>query len=118
MNKHLKRLLIVIPVCFLLAGAALLSCLLDAERDTGKTVGYVILILWAFFLVPAYVYTAIWAKGYFERLNMAQAFCLGYVWGGLAFILPLICAPILGILWIADEIIALHNRNNGGNIEY
>ena len=63
MKKQIKSLSIVLGVSIVAAGTTAYLCYLDSAFFTGKTVNAVLLTVWAFFLVPSFVFAIEKAKG-------------------------------------------------------
>lgn len=107
----LKHLLIVFFICFILAGLAVLLCLLDPtfEPDKYHVVSMVIIILWAFFIVPSVLFIVKCAYNYFGSKSDEQAFrsgvCIGVILGfsGLV-ILCLFFSFVMGPIWFVQSI--------------
>lgn len=107
MNKFGKALLSVIPACFLLSGTTVGLCFLSSDFVAYFTVCVVVLAL-SFFIVPSFMFALGMAKKYLANITFAQSFRMGYLWGGLIFLLLFLCAPISGILWFVETVYALN----------
>lgn len=114
MHKQLKSLLIVVPICLILAGLTVFLCLLDSTFDSGKIIIAVVLSVWAFFIVPAVLYSISWATLHLNNADPARSFRIGYLWGDLLFLFLIIVAPVSGVLWFIKTIknIVLSGRND------
>lgn len=110
MNK-IKQLLTVLPICLALAGLAVLIYLLDPTfiPDLYRVASMVIVVLWAFFIIPSLLFDVKLAIDYFGGKTPEQAFrngahigvILGF--GGL-IVLCLIFSPIGGTIWFIQTI--------------
>lgn len=106
MSRQLKSLLIVIPICFVLAGLTVFLYLIDpAFEATWYVISSMALVtVWAFFIAPALPFTIVWVKKFFGNMNFEQSFRLGYLlgcgWGVLALLFFLIASPVSGTLWL------------------
>lgn len=106
MSRQLKSLLIVIPICFVLAGLTVFLYLIDpAFEATWYVISSMALVtVWAFFIAPALPFTIAWVKKFFGNMNFEQSFRLGYLfgcgWGVLALLFFLIASPVSGTLWL------------------
>lgn len=124
MNKRVKNFLIVTLVSFLLAGTCIFLSLNNPELDSYKNIyvsilkfcGDIVMILYAFFIVPAFIYALNYAKRYLEKLDVSQSFRLGYFFGELFFVLIILATPVFGFLWYLGEIkefiVYQKNKNN------
>ena len=108
MSRQLKSLLIVIPICFVLAGLTVFLYLIDpAFEATWYVISSMALVtVWAFFIAPALPFTIVWVKKFFGNMNFEQSFRLGYLlgcgWGVLALLFFLIASPVSGTLWLVQ----------------
>ena len=99
----MKKLLTVTAVSVLLAVCAVLLVYFGFkyegyEADVYERVtAYLILPLWLFSAVPAYVFTFDWLKD----KSFAQGFWLGYV---LGLFFPLLIAPVLAVIYFVSAI--------------
>ncbi len=105
MNKQIKALFIVVPICFALAGIVVLLSLLYGDFDIDYSymvVSAVLLAVWAFFIVPAVLFALDWAKSCLDGVDGVRAFGFGS-WIGLQldviFILLIITSPVTGSMW-------------------
>lgn len=121
MSKPTKSLLIVTPICFALAGLTVLLCVLDPEFDAGNariTAFTVIFTVWAFFIAPASIIAIVCAKSFFERLDFARAFRIGYLLGGgfgvLIGIFLLLVSPVSGTIWFIKTVKSLMDIKKDG----
>lgn len=104
MNKHIKSLLIVAPICLALAGLTVFLCLIDSTFDTDKIIITIVLAVWGFFIAPAVLYAIGWAKIHLNNADPARSFRIGWLWGDLIFLVLIIIAPVSGILWFVKTI--------------
>ncbi|MCM1306042.1 MAG: hypothetical protein NC037_01265 [Bacteroides sp.] len=110
MNKHLKSLLIVTPICLALAGLSVLLYLIDPNfaPTADILVSMILVTVWAFFIVPSIPFAIRHAKNYFSKMDFRRGFHFGYLlgcgWGVMIFIIILFVSPITGTLWFADTI--------------
>ena len=105
MNK-IKQLLIVLTICMTLAGLAVLLYLLDPTfiPDAYGVTSMVIVVSWAFFIIPSMLFGVQLAIKYFEGKSPEHAFRdgvrIGVIVGfGGILLLSLLVSPITGILW-------------------
>lgn len=121
MHKQVKSLLIVLPLCLVLAGLTIFLCFLDPTFVIDYLIIAIILSVWAFFIVPSVFYAIDWAKMCLKDTNPEQSFRIGYVWGDLIFLLLIIIAPVTGILWfvktIKEIVLSGKNKNHIENSE-
>ncbi len=119
MNK-INQLLIVLTICIALAGLAVLLCFFDPTfvPDVYRVTSMVILVSWAFFIIPSMLFDAQLAIKYFEGKSTEQAFRdgarIGVIVGfGGILVLSLLVSPITGILWYIHTIkkIVLSKKN-------
>lgn len=110
MNK-IKQLLIVFPICLVLAGLTVLIYLLDPTfaPDLYRVTSMVIVVLWAFFIIPSLLLVVKLAIDYFEGKTPEHAFRngarIGVVLGiGGLIILCLLFSPIGGTIWFIQTI--------------
>ena len=123
MNK-IKQLLIVLTICIALAGSAVLLYLLDPAfiPDAYRVVSMVIVVSWAFFVVPSMLFGVQLAIKYFAGKSPAHAFRDGVRIGVIAgfggiLVLSLLVSPITGILWYGYTVkaIVLSKKNKNQN---
>ena len=123
MNK-IKQLLIVLTICITLAGSAVLLYLLDPAfiPDAYRVASMVIVVSWAFFVVPSMLFGAQLAKKYFAGKSPEHAFRDGVRIGVIAgiggmLVLSLLVSPITGILWYGYTVkaIVLSKKNEDQN---
>lgn len=121
MNKQVKSLLIVLPICLVLAGLTIFLCFLDSTFVIDYLIIVIILSVWAFFIVPSVFYAIDWAKMRLKDAKPEQSFRIGYAWGDVIFLLLIIIAPITGILWfvktIKEIVLSGKNKNHIENSE-
>lgn len=121
MNKQVKSLLIVLPICLVLAGLTIFLCFLDSTFVIDYLIIAIILSVWAFFIVPSVFYAIDWAKMRLKNAKPEQSFRIGYVWGDVIFLLLIIIAPVTGILWfvktIKEIVLSGKNKNHIENSE-
>ncbi len=105
MNK-IKQLLIVLTICITLAGLTVLLYLLDPTfiPDAYRITSMVIVVSWAFFIVPSVLFAVQLAIKYFGDKSPDHAFRDGVrigviASGGGIIVLSLLVSPITGILW-------------------
>ena len=119
MNK-IKQLLIVLTICFTLAGSAVLLYLLDPTfiADPYRVTSMVIVVFWAFFIIPSMLFDVQFAMKYFESKSPEYAFRDGVRFGVIAgfggiVVASLLVSPITGILWYIDTVkkIVLSKKN-------
>ncbi len=121
MNK-IKQLLIVLTICIVLAGSVVLLYLLDPDfiPDAYRVASMVIVVSWAFFIVPSILFGVQLAKKYFEGKSPEHAFRDGVRFGvivgfGGMIVLSLLVSPIMGIMWyiysVKDIVISKKNKN-------
>ena len=110
MNK-LKQLLIVLTISIILAGLTVLLYLLDPAfiPDAYRVTSMVIVVSWAFFIMPSMLFDVQLAKKYFEGKSPEYAFRdgvrIGVIVGlGGILVLSLLVSPITGILWYIDAV--------------
>lgn len=109
MNKKVKQLLIVLPLCCVLAGLAILSSLLDPTfiPDLYRISSLIILTLWSFFITPTILFVVNWIKASCEKTTYEQAFrrgaLIGLYSGGIV-ILGLLLSPAVGTIWFVQTI--------------
>lgn len=109
--SKIKQLLIVFPICLVLAGLAVLIYLLDPTfaPDLYRVASMVIVVSWAFFIVPALLFDVKLAIDYFEGKTPEHAFRRGVLIGvvlgiGGLIILFLLFSPIGGTIWFIQTI--------------
>lgn len=119
MNK-IKQLLIVLAISLALAGFVVLLYLLDPDfiPDAYRIVSMVIVVAWAFFVIPSILFGVQSAVKYFEGKSPERAFRdgvrIGVILGfGGMIVLSLLVSPITGILWYIQTVkeIALSKKN-------
>ena len=118
MNK-IKQLLLVLTIGIALAGFVVLLYLLDPEfiPDAYRIASMVIVVAWAFFIIPSILFGVQSAIKYFEGKSPEQAFRdgvrIGVILGGGMIVLSLLVSPITGILWYIQVVkkIALSKKN-------
>ena len=119
MNK-IKQLLIVLTICITLAGSAVLLYLLDQTfiLDAYRVTSMVIVVSWAFFIIPSMLFGVQFAVKYFEGKSPEHAFRdgarIGVIVGfGGILVSSLLVSPITGILWYIDTVkkIVLSKKN-------
>lgn len=104
MNKYIKSLLIVVPICLVLAGVTVLLCLLDTSFANDKIIMTILLSVWAFFIIPSVLYAINWAKTHLNNADPTRSFRIGWLWGDLIFFGLIIVAPVSGMLWFVKTI--------------
>ena len=120
--SKIKQLLIVLAICIILAGSVVLLYLIDPAfvPDAYRIVSMVIVVSWAFFIIPSMLFGVQLAIKYFEGKSPEHAFRdgvrIGVVLGGGGFVvLCLLVSPITGILWyvqIVKEIVLSKKNKN------
>ena len=119
MNK-IKQLLIVLSICIALAGSVVLLYLLDPTfiPDAYRVTSMVIVVTWAFFIIPSVLFDVQLAIKYFGGKSPGQAFRVGVRIGVIAglggiLVLSLFVSPVTGILWYIHtvKIIVLSKKN-------
>ena len=118
MNK-IKQLLLVLTIGIALAGFVVLLYLLDPEfiPDAYRIASMVIVVAWAFFIIPSILFGVQSAIKYFEGKSPEQAFRdgvrIGVILGGGMIVLSLLVSPITGILWYIQTVkeILLSKKN-------
>ncbi len=110
MNK-LKQLLIVLTICIALAGSVVLLYLLDPTfiPDAYRVTSMVIVVSWAFFIIPSMLFDVQLATKYFEGKSPEHAFRdgvrIGVIMGfGGIIVLSLLVSPITGIVWYIQTV--------------
>ena len=105
MNK-IKQLLIVLTICIALAGLVVLLYFLDPTfiPDAYRVTSMVIVVCWAFFILPSMLFGVQLAIKYFGGKSPEQSFRdgarIGVIVGfGGILVLSLLVSPITGILW-------------------
>lgn len=106
-----KQLLIVLTICVMLAGSVVLLYLLDPAfvPDAYRVASMVIVVFWAFFIVPSILFGVQLAKKYFEGKSPEHAFRDGVRFGvivgfGGMIVLSLLVSPIMGIMWYIQTV--------------
>ena len=109
--SKIKQLPIVLTICIILAGAVVLLYLLDPDfvPDAYRIISMVIVVSWAFFIIPSILFGVRLAKKYFEGKSPEHAFRdgvrIGVILGGGGFVvLSLLVSPITGILWYVQTV--------------
>ncbi len=119
MNK-IKQLLIVLTICITLAGSAVLLYLLDPTfiPDAYRVTSMVIVVSWAFFIIPSILFDVQLAIRYFAGKSPEHAFGdgvrIGAILGfGGTLVLSLLVSPVTGILWYIHTVrkIAISKKN-------
>ena len=119
MNK-IKQLLIVLTICITLAGSAVLLYLLDPTfiPDAYRITSMVIVVSWAFFIIPSILFGVQSAVKYFGGKSPEHAFRDGVRIGVIAglggiVVASLLVSPITGILWYIHTVkkIVLSKKN-------
>lgn len=107
--SKVKQLLIVIPICIILAGLAVLLYLLDPtfEPDFYHISSLIIVTVFAFFITPSCIFAFTAAKEYYKNETFEQSFRSGVRLGlyfGLAglIILGIIVSPVTGTMWFVQ----------------
>lgn len=102
MRKKVKETIIVFIVSVVLAGVAVLLCFLDGEPNQDKIASFILLPIWFFSILPAYLLTYYWlkSKSFIEGCRIGSGF--GVVLGFAAFLLPIIIGPFLMIYYYLD----------------
>lgn len=111
MNKYLKSILIVVPVCMLAAGLTILLYFADPQFNftVYQVLSMVLVTVWAFFVVPAVLFSVRWVKQYYAKIPPYVPTRMGFYiirwgWGRFAFVLSLIFSPVTGSLWFVRMI--------------
>lgn len=109
--SKVKQLLIVLPICIVLAGLAVLLYLLDPEfaPDFYRISSMVLITACAFFITPACLFAVKAAKEYFERATFEESFRngmhLGLYFGFFGLlILCFLLSPVMGTIWFVQSI--------------
>ncbi len=119
MNK-IKQVSIVLTISTVLAGSVVLLYLLDPTfiPDAYRVASMVIVVSWAFFIIPSILFDVQSAKKYFEGKSPERAFGdgvrIGVIVGfGGILVVSLLISPITGILWYLHTVrnIALSRKN-------
>ncbi len=124
MNK-IKQLLLVLAICIIFAGSVVLLYLLDPTfiPDAYRVMSMVIVVSWAFFIIPSILFDVQFATNYFEG-NPDHAFRngvrIGAIMGfGGMVVLSLLVSPITGILWyiqaVKKIVLSKKNQNQDSN---
>ena len=109
-------------ICVILAGSAVLLYLLDPTfiPDAYRVTSMVIVVSWAFFIIPSVLLGVQSAIKYFEGKSPEHAFRdgvrIGVIMGfGGILLLCLLVSPITGILWyihtLKEIILSKKNKN-------
>lgn len=117
-----KQGLIVLTICILLAGTVVLLYLLDPAfvPDIYRVTSMVIVVCWAFFIIPSLLYDVQLARKYFEGTSPEYAFRegvrIGVIVGfGGFLVLSLLVSPVTGSLWYfhtVKEIVLSKKKKN------
>ena len=121
--SKIKQLSIVLTISIILAGFVVLLYLIDPDfvPDAYRIVSMVIVVSWAFFIIPSILFGVRLAKKYFEGKSPEHAFRdgvrVGVVLGfGGFLVLSLLVSPITGILWyintVKNIILSKKNKDN------
>ena len=119
MNK-VKQLLIVLTISMTLAGFAVLLYLLDPTfiPDAYRVTSMVIVVSWAFFIIPSVLFDVKLAIEYFDGKSPERAFSdgarIGVIFGFCGILVAsLHVSPITGILWYIHTVkkIVLSKKN-------
>lgn len=109
--SKIKQFLIVLPICFVLAGLAVLIYLLDPMfvPDLYRVTSMVIVVSWAFFIVPSLLFDVKLVNDYFRGKTPESAFRsgarIGVILGiGGMIVLCLLLSPIGGTIWFVQTI--------------
>ena len=120
MNK-IKQVSIVLTISTVLAGSVVLLYLLDPTfiPDAYRVTSMVIVVCWAFFIVPSVLFDVQSAMKYFGDRSPEHAFRdgvrIGVILGfGGILVLSLLVSPVTGILWYVNtvKIIVLSKKKN------
>ena len=113
MNK-IKQLLIVLTIGIALAGSVVLLYLLDPTfiPDAYRITSMVIVVSWAFFIIPSMLFGMQLAITYFSGKSPERALGdgvrIGVILGfGGMLVLSLLVSPITGILWYINTVKAI-----------
>ncbi len=120
--SKIKQLLIILAISLALAGLVVLLYLLDPEfiPDAYRVVSMVIVVSWAFFIIPSILFGLQMAKKYFEGKSPERAFKDGVRFGVIAgfggtLVACLLVSPITGILWyihtVKEIVLSRKNKN-------
>ena len=118
--SEIKQLLIVLTICIALVGLAVLLYLLDPTfiPDAYRVTSMVIVVSWAFFIIPSMLFDVQLAIKYFDGKSPEHAFRdgvrIGVIVGlGGILVLSLLVSPITGILWYIHTVkkIVLSKKN-------
>ena len=118
--SKIKQLSIVLTISIILAGSVVLLYLLDPAfvPDAYRIISMVIVVSWAFFIIPSILFGFRLAKKYFEGKSPEHAFRdgvrVGVIVGfGGFLVLSLLVSPITGILWYIQTVkeILLSKKN-------
>lgn len=116
----IKQLLIVLTICMTLAGSVVLLYFLDPNfiPDAYRITSMIIVVSWAFFIVPSLLFDVQLARKYFEDKSPENAVRDGARIGVIAgfggiIVSSLLVSPITGILWYVHTIkkIVLSKKN-------
>ncbi len=109
--SKIKQLPIVLTISIILAGVVVLLYLLDPAfvPDAYRVTSMVIVVSWAFFIIPSILFGVRLAKKYFEGKSPEHAFRdgvrIGVILGfGGMIVLSLLISPIAGILWYIQTV--------------
>lgn len=97
MSKRTKEIIIVLVVSACLAGLSVgFIFIFPEEMLVSEAMAFTCLMpFWAFGAPAAYIWAVRWLNGY----SFETGFRLGYVFGFLLFILPLLLAPFLAVVY-------------------
>ena len=124
--SKIKQLLIILTICIILAGFVVLLYFIDSDfvPDAYRIISMVIVVSWAFFIIPSILFGVRLAKKYFEGKSPEHAFRdgvrVGVVLGfGGFLVLSLLVSPITGILWYVQIVkeIVLSKKNKAQHSE-
>ncbi len=109
--SKVKQLFIIFPLCFILAGLAVLLFLLDPAfiPDLYRITSMVIVVLWAFFIIPSLLFDINMIIERSKNETFEQSFRSGvrvgvfFGFGGL-IILSFIISPLTGTMWFVQTI--------------
>ena len=117
---RIKQFLIILTISIVLAGTVVLLYLLDSSfiPDVYRITSMVIVVFWAFFIIPTVLFGVQLAIKYFGGKSPAQAYRdgvrIGVIVGfGGILVACLLVSPITGILWYIHTVkeIVLSKKN-------
>ncbi len=118
MNK-IKQLWIVLTICIALAGSVVFLYLLDPTflPDAYRVTSMVIVVTWAFFIIPSILFDVQLAIKYFGGKSPEHAFRdgvrIGVIFGlGGILVASLLVSPVTGILWYMDTVKEILSQKN------